>query len=87
MPGLIALGAGRALAGALGLALFSPSLADVVGLLLIPVAGGALIAWLLESLLSPDEGQVPYSSLQVRRSLWTLYALLSLGYGSFQLFR
>ena len=85
--GLVALGVGRALAGALGLALFSQSLADLAALLLLPAAGGALVAWLVESLLSPDEGQVPYRALQVRRSLWTLYALLSLGYGSWQLFR
>lgn len=84
---VIALGIGQKLASALGLALFSPSLADLVGLLLVPAAGGALVAWLFESLLSPDEGQVPYRALQVRRSLWTLYALLALGYGSLQLFR
>ncbi len=85
--GLVALRAGEWLAGVLELAFFSRSLADVVGLLLIPAAGGALAAWLVESLLGPDEGQVPYRALQVRRSLWTLYALLSLGYGSLQLFR
>jgi hypothetical protein len=85
--GLIALGVGPKVAGALGLALVSQSLAAIAGLLLIPAAGGALVAWLAESLLSPDEGQVPYRALQVRRSLWTVYALLSIGYGSLQLFR
>ena len=84
--GLVALGIGQKLASALGIALLSPSLAGVVGLLLIPPAGGALVGWLVESLLSPDEGQVPYRALQVRRSLWTLYALLSIVYGSLQLF-
>jgi hypothetical protein len=85
--GLIALGLGTRLASALGLALVSPALADVAGLLLLPAAVGALLAYLVESLLSPDEGQVSYSALQARRSLWTLYALLALGYGSLQLFR
>jgi len=85
--GLIALGLGQRIAGGLGVGHLSQSLADVAGLLLIPAAGGALVAFLVESLLSPDEGEVPYSERQVRRSLWTLYALLALGYGSLQLFR
>ncbi len=85
--GLVALGVGPKVAGALGLALLSQSASDLAGLLLIPAGVGALVAWLAESLLSPDEGQVPYRALQVRRSLWTLYALLALAYGSVQLLR
>lgn len=85
--GLVTLGLGTRLASALGLGFISPALADVAGLLILPAAAGALLAFLVESVLSPDEGQVSYRATEVRRGLWTLYALVALGYGSLQLFR
>jgi hypothetical protein len=85
--GLVISGLAARLVGILGLAVLSPAIADVVGLLVLPAAGGALVGYFLESVLSPDEDQIPYAALQTRRALWTLYALLALGFGSFQLFR